>query len=308
MSSPSNAARALSLDDLRLVRAIGSAGSLSGAARALNLDHSSAFRRLAAVEARLGTRLFERARDGYTPTDAGQIAIEAAGPVLDDLENLERRLAGMDHRSSGIVRVTTTDTLVDLLCGVIAELRSTHPEIVIDLVVSNAFLPLRWRDSDIAVRPAAVIPDYLVGRRIATVATAPYCSATYLSRLSEKANGLPLAEHSWIGFDASLSHLASARWIKENIRKENIEFRTDSVLAVAAAARAGLGVAALPCYLGDLDPALERLHPPLPEFAVPLWVVTHPDLRRVARIRTIVTSLAARVGKLRYVIEGTAKG
>jgi len=308
MGSRSNMAKALSLDDLRLVRAIGSAGSLSGAAKVLGLDHSSAFRRLTAIEARLGTRLFERARDGYTPTDAGHVAIEAAGPVLADLEVLERRLAGMDRRPSGRVRVTTADSLVDLLCGVIAELRPAHPEIVVELIVANAFLALRGRDSDIAVRPAAAVPDNLVGRRVATVATAAYCSTSYLSRIAQKPRGSALAEHSWVGFDESLSHLASARWIEENVRYENIGFRADSVLAAAAAARAGLGVAALPCYLGDPDPGLERLHPPFPEFVVPLWVLTHPDLRPVPRIRTLVTSLAAGIRKRRDRIEGIVHG
>src|SRR4051794_16437719 len=106
------------LEDLRLVRAIGEAGTLTVAAHRLGVDHSTAFRRLGAVEKRLGVHLFERARDGYTPTHAGEAAIAAAVRILDDLEH---RLAGEDLRPSGVVRLTTTDTLLELIAPILAE-------------------------------------------------------------------------------------------------------------------------------------------------------------------------------------------
>src|SRR5262245_29124784 len=136
------------LDDLRLVHAIAAAGTLTGAARRLSLDHSTAFRRLNAVEKRLGARLFERRRDGYTPTEAGQAALKTAARTLDDLDDLERRLAGEDLRPSGVVRVTTTDTLVGLLSSMFVALRDEQPDITVELIVANPFLALRQRDAD----------------------------------------------------------------------------------------------------------------------------------------------------------------
>ena len=73
--------------------------------------------------------------------------------------------------------------------------------------------------------------------------------------------------------------------------QERIVYRADSVLAINAAARAGMGVAALPCYLGDADPDLRRIGEPCDELAVPLWLLTHPDLRRVARVRAVLDFL-----------------
>jgi len=292
---------ALSLDDLRLVQAICETGTLTGAAKRLGIDHSTAFRRLGAAEERLGAHLFERARDGYTATPAGEAAFTAATRILDDLAALERRLAGEDLRPSGIVRVTTTDTLLELIGPILAALRAERPEITIELVVANAFLALSKRDADIALRPAATAPENLVGRRLAALATAPYAAPEYLSRHPERT---ALSSHDWIGFEESLGHLRSARWIGANIAPDRIVYRTNSLLALREAARAGMGVAALPCYLGDADPALRRVCPPIEAMTVALWLLTHPEIRRVARIRTVLDFLADRLGSRRALIEG----
>lgn len=289
------------LDDLRLIRAIGSAGTLTGAARHLRLDHSTAFRRLGAIEKRLGARLFERARDGYSPTPAGDAALAVATRILDDLADLERHLAGEDLRPSGIVRVTTTDTLVELVSPIFAELRARHPEITIELTVANSFYTLTKRDADIAVRPAAAAPESLVGRRLAALATAPYAAPAYLERRSRR---IALSAHEWLGFEESLHHLGSAKWVEANVPTDRIVYRADSLLALQAAARAGMGVAALPCYLGDADPGLRRVHPPLADMEVSLWLLTHADLKRVARIRTVLDFLACHLVDQRQLIEG----
>ena len=145
----------LSLGDLELLNAIGTNGALSAAARELQLDHSTAFRRLGAVEQRLGVRLFERSRTGYAPTIAGELALAASARVLDELGNVEQQLAGEDLRPSGEVRVTTTDTLVTLVTPMFAALRAQHPEVTIELTVTNSFLTLtrRTRISGSGPRP-----------------------------------------------------------------------------------------------------------------------------------------------------------
>ena len=175
---------AFGLDDLRLLTALAAAGSLAGAARRLKLNHASAWRRLGALEGRLGVRLFERGRDGYAPTPAGEAAIATAQRMLGELTDLERRLAGQDVRPSGPVRLTTTETLLELVMPALAALRASHPGIVVDLVTDNAFFSLTRRDADIALRPAAAAPEGLVARRLGAVATAVYASPAWLSERS----------------------------------------------------------------------------------------------------------------------------
>lgn len=289
--------------DLRLVLAIGEAGTLLGGARRLGIDHSTAFRRLNALEKRLGVRLFERDRSGYAPTSAGEAMVAAAARVDEEITGLERKLAGADLRPTGTVRVTTTDTLVDLLTPMFAAFRAAHPGIVLELVVANAFFTLTRRDADVAIRPSVEAPEGLVGRRVATVATALYASRRYLAARRKTT----LGEHDWIGPDDSLSHLGSARWLQREIAPERIVYRASSLLALQAAARNGLGVAPLPCVIGDANARLARVRPPIGEMAAALWVLTHPDLRRVARIRAFVDFLLAQLGDARALLEGAMK-
>ncbi len=302
MAQDKNRPGRIALEDLRLVGAIAAAGSLSGAAKRLSVDHSSAFRRLGALEARLGARLFERARDGYAPTPAGEAAIATAGRVSEELAALDRQLAGEDLRLTGRVRVTTTDTLLTLLAPMFAALRAAEPGITIEVAAANAFFTLTRRDADLAIRPAASAPEHLIARRVATVATALYAAPAYLARH----RGREPQQQDWIAPDDSLSHLGAARWIAAHIAPERIVHRGDSLLALQAAAKAGIGLAALPCFLADREPGLRRAGAPLDEAAVPLWLITHPDLRRVRRIRAVADFLAERLHAQRALFEGRA--
>jgi DNA-binding transcriptional LysR family regulator len=155
-------------------------------------------------------------------------------------------------------------------------------------VATNAFFTLTRRDADVAIRPAASAPEGLVGRRIATLATAVYGAPDYLARHPDRSD---LHAHDWIAPDESLGHLGSTKWIQSAVLPERVVHRVNSLLALRGAARAGIGVAALPCYLADPDPALRRVHPPLLEMESALWLLTHPDLRRVAHIRALLDSL-----------------
>jgi DNA-binding transcriptional LysR family regulator len=292
--------KAFEVGDLRLLLALKRERSLTRAARQLGVDHSNAFRRLGALEARLGVRLFERARDGYAPTAAGELAIASAERVDAELTDVERRLAGEDLRPAGVVRLTSTDTLVELLEPMLRELRREQPGIVVELVTANAFFTLTRRDADVAVRPAASAPEGLVARRISAVASAVYGAPAHV----RSHRGKPLAEQPWIGVDESLAHLASARWMAAEIPEPLVVHRVSSLWAAQVATRAGFGLAVLPCFSADVDRGLRRVGAPHPEWASSLWLLTHPDLRRVARIRAVLDFLAVRLAEKRPLLEG----
>jgi DNA-binding transcriptional LysR family regulator len=288
-------------DDLRIVLAVFREGTLSGAARRLGVTHSTVFRRLGAIEEQIGARLFERFRDGYVPTPAGETAAEAAARVEDEVLTLERRLSGQDLRPSGVVRITTTDTLGTILIRHLPAMRAVHPEIQLEVAISNAMANLTRREAEIAIRPTPEPPEILVGRRVADIAHAIYGSRAYLSRHKEK----DLSTHDWIALDDALASTVIGRWIHENLRTAHITCRVDALPVLRDAALAGLGLALLPCYLGDPAPGLHRLaQKTMTEPRSALWLLTHDDLRRTARIRATLDFLAKAFTSERALFDG----
>ena len=270
----------LSLEDLELVRAIGASGSLSGAVRSLEVDHSAAFRRLAAIEARAGAVLFRRSRRGYTPTEAGELVMATAQRMLADAEHLSRQLAGQDARAEGLIRITIPDTLAAVAARLCADFRRAHPALRCDLIVANAFSSLQQRDADVALRASEGPPTGLSAKRLADIPTAAYAARGERDRR-------PVPEGEWVGFDESLAHLSSARWLQQHVPQARIAMRVNSLPAALAACQSGLGRALLPCYFADEAKGLKRLSAPLVEVRTQLWFVTHPDLRRSAKVRVL---------------------
>ncbi len=165
----------VSWDDYRTVLAVSSARSLAGAADLLAVNQSTVFRRLGAMEERLGARLFERSRTGYSLTAAGEEMVKLAERMSEEIIDFERRLTGQDLRPQGEVRVTTNDTLVvHLLTPIFASFRKLYPEISLDVVVGNQSLNLSKRDADVAIRATSDPPETLVGRRLASIPWAIY--------------------------------------------------------------------------------------------------------------------------------------
>jgi DNA-binding transcriptional LysR family regulator len=291
----------LDWNDLRLVVTIAREGSLSGAARRLDVTHSTVFRRLGTIEAAMRTRLFERFRDGYVPTPAGEIVAASAARLEDEVLALERKLSGQDLRPSGTVRITTTDTLGAILMRHLPAMRAAHPDIQLEIGISNMMANLTRREAEIAVRPTPAPPELLVGRRIADIAHAIYGSRAYLARRDDK----DLSVHDWIGLDDTLAGTVIAGWVRENVHAARITCRVDALPALRDAAAAGLGLALLPCYVGDLAPGLRRLtSKTLPEPRSALWLLTHDDLKRTARIRATLDFMAKALGSERALMEG----
>lgn len=289
-------------DDLRYVFAIGREGSLSGAARRLGVNHATVFRRLKAMEDQIGVRLFDRQPDGYVATAAGEEAIAVAESLDETVTSLERRIIGRDLRPSGTVRVTLAEAvLTQVLPPMVDRFHEKHPEIVLELVASTAALNLSKRDADVAIRVTATPPEVLIGRRIATVASTAYACPSCLARFGE--NPDPTA-CDWIGYDDSLAHLNVARWLARHLGERAPVVRVNTVLAVKSLVEAGVAVGFMPCFMGDASEHLVRLMNPDKQWESELWLLTHPDLRHVARVRAVMDHFADELTKCRPLFEG----
>ncbi len=289
-------------DDFRLVRAIAETGSLAGAAEQLAVNHSTVFRRLGALETHIGTRLFDRSRSGYVPTPTGEEMVRLAERMGEEVAAVERRITGQDLRPSGELRVTTNDSmLIHLLTPVFASFREAYPEIRLEVVVSNSSLSLSKRDADVAIRASDRPGDALVGRRIASIGWGVYARPDMIpgGRLEPG----ELRRHDWIGFSDALGGIKPAKWLRERVGEERLVYRVNSVLGLAEAAAAGIGLTVLPCFIGARTPGLRRFLGPEPEMASGLWLVTHPDIRATARVRVFMEHVGHELHRQRARIE-----
>jgi DNA-binding transcriptional LysR family regulator len=295
--------RQLSWDDLRVILAVSQGGTLAAAAERLRVSHVTVFRRLNQIERQLGVRLFERRRSGYTPTSAGAEVTALAGRLEHDIAALERRIAGRDQRSAGTVRITTTDTLLyGPLSAALAAFKRDHPQIVLEVAASNTMLDLDKGEADVAIRPSREPPPAMVGRRISAVEMAIYGSRS--AALPEQG---ALARYDWAVPDESLAHTPARRWLEEKGLLARAVYRANSLFALREAARQGVGLTVLPCYLADPDPQLVRVGAPLPELQSELWLLTHPQLRRTARVKTFVGTFARLLRPMVPLFEGRAR-
>jgi DNA-binding transcriptional LysR family regulator len=303
-TDPSASLSALSWEDLRVVAAVAEAGSLPAAAGRLGLDHSTVFRRLARIEAALGLALFERRREGFAATAAGEEIVALARRLDEDVTAVTRRLAGRAPTPSGEVRVTTADSLlVHLLMPLFARFRTHCPDVRLDVVIGNPSLNLSKRDADVAIRAGDDPPSTLIGRRVARIAWALYGRRDDSTAAGDDAMA---ADRPWVALGDDLAAMKVARFPAETEPPRRIVYRTNSVLALAEAVEAGIGIGHLPCFVGDVRPDLARLSAPDPRFAADLWLLTHPDLRKAARVRALLDFLADEIARLRPLIEGEA--
>lgn len=289
-------------DDLRIFLEIARTGSLNGAARALGVNHSTVFRRINAFEERLGVRLFERLPTGYALTLAGEEMQASASRVEREIDRLDRRITGRDLRLEGTLVVTTTDTIIENFLGPhLLAFRHAYPGILLELVIDNRNINLSKRQADVAIRPTRNPPETLVGRRLAGIAFAPYAAKSYM-----KGRTPDLPRLDWIAVDESLAHLAAAKWFRDTLPDADVVLRANSLLGVLHACAAGLGAAALGCFMGDRRKDLVRLSDPIPDAATALWLLTHEDLRHTGRVRAFMDFMAGSLATEIDLLEGRA--
>jgi DNA-binding transcriptional LysR family regulator len=275
--------------ELQYFLAVHQGGSISAAAQALGVNHTTVLRRLAGLEQALGVRLFERFPTGYVITSAGEeLAAQMAG-VAEQIDGAARRMSGMDREISGTIRLTSTDTLFrGLLTPYLNEFRARHPKVTLQLVMNNAMLSLTRREADIAVRGSNRPPENLIGRLAGRIRTAPYCSRTMLAAQNA---ARPWQRYPWIAPDESLAHLEQAKWLAAHVEPGQVVAAIDSLLGMLDCVRSGMGAGMLLCPLADAEPDLVRLADPLPQLDTQIWVLTHPDLKRVARVKALADFL-----------------
>lgn len=275
-------------DDLKFVLAVAKAGSVTKAARSLGVTHSTVSRRLTALEERMGTRLFDRLPEGFTATVAGEEAIETARRMEVEVLSLDTRITARDAELEGPLRVTAAQLVFQVqLADIVARFKERHPQIDVTMNAANEILSLHRREADIAVRVTDKPDESLFGRLATGQNRCFYVSRDFARRFQEAYRDslttarVPFVAFKWWGNQVP-------KELRERYPNGEVATVTDDMITMHAAVRAGMGIGRLPCFLGDPDPELMRLPGVEPTRYFDIWILTHPDLKNVARIRTFL--------------------
>ncbi|MDB6000339.1 MAG: Transcriptional regulator, LysR family [Rhizobacter sp.] len=268
-------------------------GSLSGAARALGLAQPTVGRHVDALEQALGLALFTRSQFGFQPTEAALALRPYADTLAATTAALLRTAASQGDGVRGTVRITASDVIgVEVLPPILAGLRERHPDLVIELSLTNRITDLLRREADIAVRMLRPTQEALVARRIGAVELGLHAQRAYLERHGTPASWAELGAHTLIGFDQETAFIRGMRKHLGGLRRESFALRTDSDLAQLAAIRAGVGIGICQVGLARRD-GLVRLLPDRLSLELDTWVTLHEDLRDSPRCKVTFEALVA---------------
>ncbi|MCP4490560.1 MAG: LysR family transcriptional regulator [Gammaproteobacteria bacterium] len=283
----------LNWNDLRFVLAVSRGKSLAAAGRVLAVNESTVARRIAAIERQLSAQLFERNNGVLLPTRVGERAVVAAERVELETNSLESAVSGADQRIAGTVRLTSVPLIINhLLIPMVGELTQRYPELKLELIAEPRDLSLSKRETDIALRLARPTQELKVlAQRIGKLDYAVYASKS-----------ADTAQLSWINYEDGMRDLPQAQWIS---RQDSVVVHGTSILGndaevILACIRAGLGKSLLPTAIGDLQADLERIDSIAP-MSREIWIMIHPDLRQLARVKVVANWLADLTGKLQLI-------
>jgi DNA-binding transcriptional LysR family regulator len=291
-------------DYLRYIRALAIGGTLAKAGELLGVHQTTVLRRLDQMEESMGVQFFERSRDGLHLTPVGETAFREAERLAIEMEILERKLVGQDSAPVGKVRLAAEDAMMNaLLSPILAELVREFPDIELETLTDNDVANLSHREADLTLRSENKPQATLEGERIAAIESAVYGSARYCRRH----RNMDIENHPegclWILPDETFSHLATGRWYRKHLKNVTSFIRCNSLQSMHALAKAGAGLAVLPCYLGESTRELRRLSDPLEGESVDLWLHVNQDTQQMARVRIVMEYLVERLQALESQLE-----
>jgi DNA-binding transcriptional LysR family regulator len=287
----------LNWHDLRVVLAVTRFETAAEAARRLGVDETTVARRIARLERALGTRLVERMRGRLVATAAGERVAAHAERIEREVEALVGTASGADQAVAGTVRVTAVPILVDrVLIPALPAFVAAHPRLRLELIAEPRDLSLTKREADLALRLARPRREAQVrARRIGRLDYGVF-GPTGCKGARRKADKLP-----WITYDDAMAGLPQARWMADRMKARGdtaAMLVANDAEAILQAVKAGLGKSLLPTVIGAGEPGLACLGGPAPELSREIWLLTHPELRDIRRVRTVTEWLVATIGAL----------
>jgi len=273
----------MSWDDLRYLEAVARAGTAQSAARELGVSPSTIYRRLAALEAEIGAACLLKGNGQAELTATGQALVEVAKHTKAQVAKVVSQSQATSDAVCGRIGLTTVEGMVPVLSAPLSGLREAHPDLRVDLFISNSGPSVRRHEIDIAIGVMHRPPEELVGRKLFRIRFRVYGTA----------EAIAAQQRSWIVSGPPIEFTPEAAWERDNA--EDVAVSTGSRIASLELARRGVGVALLPTRLAALCPELievveynESVREIAPRDA---WLLVHPSKRGNLNVRAVMETL-----------------
>ncbi|VAW02735.1 Transcriptional regulator, LysR family [hydrothermal vent metagenome] len=272
-------------EDIRIFREVMEARTVRATAKNLGIHHSTVSRRIEHLETTLGVALFERRPEGYLPTQAGEDLARVAGQFREDLVVVERHIVGRDNQLTGTLKVTMAEPIaVHIFAPRLPEFCEAYPGLELEIITSYDLLDVARREADIAIRMDNNPPEMLVGKRLFAYTNSIYAHPDYLAE--HDLENSP-EEARWLGWKARESRFPD--WTQDTeFPKVPVWGHFGSVSLQIEMARNKMGLILVPSMAADKYPDLVRATRRPPSPSRDIWILTHEDLRRTARVRAFM--------------------
>lgn len=281
-------------DEIRTAYQVAKVGTVSGAAEVLGVHHATVIRHVDALEARMGTKLFQRHPRGYTPTEAGMQLLAVGQATEDQFAQLAARIAGSGEEISGELIITAPPTVGAVLAPAFAMLLRDHPGLKLHFLTDLRVFRLEYGEAHVAIRAGTkpAEPDNVV-QSLGNNRMGLYASRGYVAHYGLPVGTDDLARHRFVGTEARESRAPFFRWLTETVPEEAIVYTANSLEGQSAAVRAGVGIGFMPVVEGRRDSDLVEVLGPQPEWESSLWLVTHVDLHRTPKVQAALQAIKA---------------
>jgi len=269
-------------DDVRFVLALSRNGSIRKAAKELGVNHTTVARRISSLEKRLSARLFEKTPSAYVLTASGKIICNAAEEMESLLVGSERRIEGADTILTGDVHLHIPDIFDDWLSEKLAPFSRQHPKLNLLISSTISIADIAHRETDIALRFSQSPPEDMIGRKVCVLPVALYANIDFEIDPSKD-----FSEYPWVRWAKPYNHTPPELVAEKMSHSSSATLYVTTYNTITNLIRNGAGIGILSPWFADDDPKLKRISPNIKEGYMDVWLLTHPDLRGVKRIKAI---------------------
>ena len=279
-------------DEIRTAFQVARQGTVSGAADVLGVHHATVIRHIDSLEGRLGVKLFQRHARGYTATEAGEDLLRVGQATDDQFNQLVGRIKGRGASVSGELLVTSLINFAPVMVPVLKSFRDAYPDVIVRYLTDDRVFRLEYGEAHVALRAGGRPnePDNVV-QEFKHVSIGLYASESYVKAYGKPETVEDLAEHQFVSHENAESRAPFYAWLRANVPSSQIVFRSGDQRVLEEAVTNGAGIGFFSVREAETRGNMIEIMPPMEDWRIPLWLVTHVDLHRTAKVQAFLKHL-----------------